>query len=104
MDTGQWLAEGNHEDNSTFYPIVLKDFNGTPFITCAYLVDNQCTNFDSDGNDLRYDRCKNYYCHDDDGVFDTLTPHVDVDIIKIIVDNVYGTNLVGEWHGRNEWW
>lgn len=97
LETGQWFAENidDDPDRPLYYPIVLEDFNGSSYFTCGYLVDNQCTNFDADGNDLRPNRCKTYYCHDSSGNLDPLTD-VDVDIIKIIVDNVHGTNLVGE--------
>ena len=99
METGQMLTgfiDGD-PNRPTYLPIVLKEFNGANWLTCEYLQDTQCTNFDSDGNDLRPDRCRSWYCHDTDGVpNEYLTSGVDVDIIKIIVDNVHGTNLAGE--------
>jgi hypothetical protein len=79
---------------------------GRKFITCAHLDQstNRCTNFDSDGTDLRPYTCKDWYCSDGRGSGAVrgnqpdhfwLPDHIDLDIVKVIVDDVRGTNLSG---------
>ena len=89
-------------------PMVLDlDFiPGRQFITCAHLEQstNRCTNFDSDGTDLRPNTCKDWYCADGRGSAAIrgnqpnhywMPDHIDLDIVKVIVDDVRGTNLSG---------
>lgn len=79
---------------------------GRKFLTCGYLdqATNRCTNFDSDGNDLRPQTCKDWYCSDGRGLGAVrgnqpdhfwMPDHIDLDIVKLIVDDVRGTNLSG---------
>lgn len=79
---------------------------GRKFVTCAHLdqATNRCTNFDSDGTDLRPYTCKDWYCSDGRGSGAVrgnqpdhywMPDHIDLDIVKLIVDDVRGTNLSG---------
>jgi len=108
MEVDNGLVIGDPDLQPVRLPMVLDTTwkPGRKFLTCAHLdqTTNRCTNFDSDGTDLRPHTCRDWYCSDGRGSGAIrgnqpdhywMPDHIDLDIVKIIVDDVHGTNLSG---------